>query len=238
MTIGLVLENLTIKRGALTYCHGINLAIPPAEITVLLGPNGAGKTTLLDGIAGKLPVAEGRIFIDGSRIDNLPMHRRSRSGLSYVEQGRNFFGKLTVAENIAVVDRRPQALNEALRLFPQLEQKCHLRASLLSGGEQQMLMIAVALATKPKYLIIDELSLGLSPSIVGDLMQVLTKLSDSGVGILLVEQFVDVALQIGNTAHIVKQGKIVQSKPCSLMLKERDSIIDPYFSASSPISRD
>ncbi len=229
MTEGLLLQSVTMKRRALTYCHSIDMTVPRGEITVLLGPNGAGKTTLLDGIAGKLPIAGGSIRLDGQRIDALPMHRRCQKGLSYVEQGRNFFRRLTVSQNIGVVDRRPAALENALRLFPQLEKKVDLRASLLSGGEQQMLMIAVALATRPEFLLIDELSLGLSSAAVDGLMDALTDLAASGVGILLVEQFVDVALEIGSTAHIMNHGKIVQSGPCDVMLKNRDSVVNPYF---------
>jgi len=229
MTEGLSVENVTIKRGESTLCDSIDLTVARGEITVLLGPNGAGKTTLLDGIAGKLPTAGGTIVLDGQRIDTLPMHRRSRMGLSYVEQGRSFFTQLTVAQNIGVVDLRPEALENAIQLFPQLEEKMNLRANLLSGGEQQMLMIAVALATQPRFLLIDELSLGLSWAAVESLMDVLTDLAVSGVGILLVEQFVDVALQIGQRAHIMNHGKIVQSAPCDVMLKNRESIVDPYF---------
>jgi branched-chain amino acid transport system ATP-binding protein len=229
MTQGLRLENVTVKRGGLTLCHNVDLAVPPGEITVLLGPNGAGKTTLLDCIAGKLSSATGAIRLDGERIDELPMHRRSARGLSYIEQGRNFFSKLTVAQNIAVVDRSPQALAHAFALFPQLEKKSNLKASLLSGGEQQMLMIAVALATRPRYLLIDELSLGLSASAIAALTKVLTSLAKSGMGILVVEQFVDIALRIGSTAHIMHHGKIVQSGSCSAMLNDRNSIIHPGF---------
>jgi branched-chain amino acid transport system ATP-binding protein len=229
MTQGLRLENITVKRGGLTLCHNVDLSVPPGEITVLLGPNGAGKTTLLDCIAGKVRSASGTIHLDGERIDDLPMHRRSARGLAYIEQGRNFFSKLTVAQNIAVVDRSTQALAHAFALFAQLEKKSNLKASLLSGGEQQMLMIAVALATRPRYLLIDELSLGLSASAIAALTKVLTSLAKSGMGILVVEQFVDVALRMGSTAHLMHHGKIVQSGPCSAMLNDRNSIIHPYF---------
>lgn len=225
MTQGLNLENLSVKRGALTMCHNIDLFVPPGEITVLFGPNGAGKTTLLDCIAGKLRPSSGTIQLDGQRIDELAMHRRSDRGLSYIEQGRNFFSRLTVKQNILVVDRSPVALTEAFRLFPQLEKKSNLKASLLSGGEQQMLMIAVALATRPKFLLIDELSLGLSASAIAPLKAALTSLAEAGMGILLVEQFVDLALEIGSTAHVMHQGKIVQSGSCQPMLKDRDSFI-------------
>lgn len=229
MTQGLNVESLTVKRGALTLCHNIDLSVPPGEITVLLGPNGAGKTTLLDCIAGKLRSASGTIHLNGLRIDELPMHRRSERGLSYIEQGRNFFSRLTVAQNIFVVDRSPAALTQTFELFPRLEKKSNLKASLLSGGEQQMLMIAVALATRPQILLIDELSLGLSASAIAPLTTALTSLAEAGMGILLVEQFVDLALRLGSTAHVMHQGKIVQSGSCESMLKDRDSIIFPDF---------
>ena len=140
------------------------------------------------------------------------------------------FSKLTVAQNLAVVDRSRQARERAFELFPRLSGKQNMRAGLLSGGEQQMLIIARALATQPKVLLVDELSLGLAPRTVQTLMEALVSLAASGMGILLVEQFAEMALQIGTTAHIMQRGRIVETESCEALLRDRGSRIrDAFF---------
>lgn len=229
MTGGLEVSGLTLKRGGLTICRDISLVVPEGEITVLLGTNGAGKTTLLDGIAGVIPPADGAVSLQGRRIDALTMHRRAAHGLAYIEQGRSVFARLTVTQNIAVVDRSSSALERAFELFPRLGEKRNARAGLLSGGEQQMLVIARALATGPRLLLVDELSLGLAPKIVSTLMETLAGLASRGVGILLVEQFAAQALAVGTTAHIMQGGRIVRSAPCVDLLSDRAAIEAPYL---------
>ncbi|BDI22525.1 ABC transporter ATP-binding protein [Herbiconiux sp. L3-i23] len=229
MTGGLHVSALTLRRGGLTICRNISLVVPEGEITVLLGANGAGKTTLLDGIAGVIPPADGAVTLQGRRIDTMTMHRRARHGLAYIEQGRSVFGHLTVTQNIAVVDRSPSALRRAFELFPRLAEKRTTRAGLLSGGEQQMLVIARALATRPRLLLVDELSLGLAPMVVNSLMQTLADLASTGVGVLLVEQFAEQALAIGTTAHIMQGGRIVRSAPCVDLLSDRAALAAPYL---------
>ncbi|MGO1173149.1 MAG: ABC transporter ATP-binding protein, partial [Actinomycetaceae bacterium] len=166
MSGALTIEALTVPRGELTICRDVDLEVPEGEITVLLGPNGAGKTTLLDGIAGVLPAESGSVTLAGRRLDRLPVHRRASAGLAYAEQGRSVFSRLTVAQNLAVVDRSRAALTRAFDLFPRLAERRDVRAGLLSGGEQQMLILARALATRPRILMVDELSLGLAPQAV------------------------------------------------------------------------
>ncbi|MFV0432632.1 MAG: ABC transporter ATP-binding protein [Leucobacter sp.] len=216
----LELRGVTVRRGEPTACRDVSLSVPAGEITVLFGANGAGKTTLLDGIAGVLPVS-GEVVLDGERIDRLPMHRRVARGLAYVEQGRSLFSRLTAAQNLAVVDRSRETLERAFALFPRLAGKHDVRAGLLSGGEQQMLMVARALATRPRYLLVDELSLGLAPQVVTVLVETLVKLAADGVGVLLVEQFVETALEVGQTAHIMQRGRIVSSAPCRALRENR-----------------
>ncbi|MGK0722355.1 ABC transporter ATP-binding protein [Leucobacter sp. W1478] len=222
---GLRMDGLTVKRGEFKICRDVTLAVPAGEITVLLGANGAGKTTLLDAIAGVLPADSGTIELDGHRIHAVPPHRRAARGLAYIEQGRTVFSKLTVAQNLAVVDRSRQGRERAFELFPRLADKQNLRAGLLSGGEQQMLIIARALATGPRILLVDELSLGLAPRTTQTLMGTLSSLAASGMGILLVEQFAEMALQIGTTAHIMQRGRIVESESCEVLLRDRGSRI-------------
>lgn len=230
---GLEIENLTVKRGALTICRDIDLAVPLGEITVLLGANGAGKSTLLDGIVGLTPVAGGAIRLSGRRIDGMPVYRRATQGLAYVEQGRSVFSGLTVAQNIAVVDRSRAALEAAFALFPRLVAKRDVRADRLSGGEQQMLVIARALATKPRVLLIDELSLGLAPTVVRTLLDVLAELARQGMGVLLVEQFAEAALRVATTAHIMQGGRIVRAEASTILLHDHASVLSPYFLAGT-----
>lgn len=233
MTGGLKLEGLTVKRGDLAICLDTNFTVPEGEITVLLGANGAGKTTLLDGIAGVLPIASGSVVLGGHQINGMPVHRRAARGLAYIEQGRSVFARLTVAQNLAVVDRSQRALEQAFELFPRLADRQNIRAGLLSGGEQQMLIVARALAAGPRVLLVDELSLGLAPPMVRTLMETLTGLAESGVAILLVEQFAEMALRVGTTAHIMQRGRIVRSARCSTLLKDRVSLVSPYYSGTA-----
>jgi branched-chain amino acid transport system ATP-binding protein len=229
---GLQVEGLTVRRGALTICHDVTLSVPLGEVTVLLGANGSGKSSLLDGIAGLAP-STGTIVLGGSRIDAMPVYRRAAHGLAYVEQGRGAFSSLTVAQNLAVVDRSRTALENAFTLFPQLAERRNVRADRLSGGEQQMLVIARALAARPTVLLLDQLSLGLAPALVRVLLRAVTQLADQGMGILLVEQFTESALRIGTTAHVMQNGRIVRSELCANLLHDKASLAAPYLSSGS-----
>ncbi|MGC5615527.1 ABC transporter ATP-binding protein [Georgenia sp. Z1491] len=229
MTDELRVESLTVRRGDLTICRDVDLVVPRGEITVLLGPNGAGRSTLLDGIAGVLPSASGTISLGGRRIDALPIHRRAAAGLAYVEQGRSVFSRLTVTQNLVVADRSRRTLDRAFDLFPRLALRRDVRAGLLSGGEQQMLVVARALATRPTILMVDELSLGLAPQAVRTLVDALVELAGSGMGILLVEQFVEIALGVGSVAHVMHRGRIVRTESCSALREERSSVLSPYY---------
>lgn len=226
---GLILQDVSVGRGGLPICSDVSLVAPAGEITVLLGGNGAGKSTLLDAVAGLLPLAAGSVSLSGRRLDASPPHRRAARGLAYVEQGRGVFSHLTVAQNLAVVDRSPRALERACELFPALAARRDVRAGLLSGGEQQMLVIARALATRPSMLLVDELSLGLAPRTAHSIMSALAGLAERGTGILLVEQFAEMALRVGTTAHIMRRGRIVRSERCDALLRDRASLLSPYF---------
>jgi len=186
--------------------HGLDLEIHPGKVCALLGPNGAGKTTTLLTLAGDLPALNGRIAING-RDTKAPMHKRARMGLSFVTEERSVFMRLTVAENLRVGRTKRE---RALRLFPELEPLLRRRAGLLSGGEQQMLTLARALARGPKILLIDELSLGLAPLVVARLLEAVRAAADEeGVGILLVEQHVRQALKIADEVLVMRRGEIV-----------------------------
>ena len=206
MSAGLQLRGVTVVRGGLPICREIDLIAEPGQVTVLLGPNGAGKTTLLEAISGVIGVATGTIALGGRELHRLTRDRRARLGLAHVEQGRAVFASLTVAENLLVAGRG--GLPPALELFPELAARRDVRAGLLSGGEQQMLVIARALVRRPRMLLLDELSLGLAPIVVQRLMPVVRRLADSGVGVLLVEQYAALARELGDRAYLLSHGRI------------------------------
>ena len=225
----LIVEGLSAKRGGLTVVRDVSLRAPAGEITVLLGANGAGKSTLLDAIAGVIPVAGGRVLLDGQPIQTLPRDRRARLGLSYVEQGRTAFGRLTVDENLAVVAENAAGVAAAYDWFPELVKRQHVLAQDLSGGEQQMLVIARSLVRNPRVLMIDEMSQGLAPVIVKRLLPVVQKAAAQGIAVLLVEQFANLALGIGNHAHVMTVGQVVLDGDCRDLIHRPEDVRKAYI---------
>ena len=211
----LAVTGLVVNRAGLPVVRGASLEVDPGTITVLLGANGAGKTTLLEGISGAIAVAGGVVALDGTRIDSLRPNRRARLGLAHVEQGRAVYRDLTVDENIEVARHPDAAASDVFELFPELIARRKVRAGLLSGGEQQMLLIGRALASRPRVLLLDEMSLGLAPLIVRRLMSLIRDLAASGLSILLVEQFATLALAIGGRAYVLRRGAIAYAGSCA-----------------------
>jgi branched-chain amino acid transport system ATP-binding protein len=187
----------------------LDLEVHSGAVSVLLGPNGAGKTTTLLTLAGELPAIGGDVTMDGEPAAR-SMHRRARNGMSFVTEERSVFMEMSVEENLRV-GRCDQA--KALGLFPELEPLMKRRAGLLSGGEQQMLTLARALARSPRLLLIDELSLGLAPLVVGRLLEAVRAAADEGVGVLLVEQHVDQALKVADHVYVMERGRVVVRGP-------------------------
>ncbi len=225
---GLRIEGFCVDRAGSPVVHDVDLEVAAGEVTVLLGANGVGKSTLLDGVAGVAPVRSGRLYLDGADIGRRSRRRRVRAGLGYVQQGREVFGDLTVEENLLVAAPR-RRIATAFELFPELQPRAQVAAGLLSGGEQQMLVLARALLGKPRVLIIDELSLGLAPVIVDRVLATVAELAADGLGILLVEQFADRALAFGHQAAVLARGRIVLRGPAAEIRRRPDRLQAAYL---------
>jgi urea transport system ATP-binding protein len=186
------------------------------EVTVVLGRNGVGKTTLLKSLMGVVPVKTGRVLLDGADITRATSYERVRRGIGYVPQGREIFGRLTVEENLrmglATKGGRAAIPAELFELFPVLRQMIHRRGGDLSGGQQQQLAIARALAAGPKLLMLDEPTEGIQPSIIKEIGRVIRMLADRGtMAIVLVEQYYDFAAELADQYLVMERGEIVQS---------------------------
>jgi branched-chain amino acid transport system ATP-binding protein len=221
--------------GPLTVVRDLDLTVGEGEIVGLLGRNGAGKTTTLLGMAGYLQSVTGSVTIDGTEL-NGPVHRRTASLLGIVLEGRSVFPTLSVAQNLTIAG---VGSKEAMALFPELENRLRVAAGMLSGGEQQMLALARAMARKPRVLLIDELSFGLAPILCDRLFGVLRGIAhQTGMGVLLVEQHIHYAEAACDRVLVMSEGRI-QMDTTSAGLVERESEIeklylsDPYSQAES-----
>ncbi|EIV92862.1 ABC transporter ATP-binding protein [Frankia sp. QA3] len=224
---GLRLEAVRVDRGGFPVVHGVDLVAPAGEVTVLLGPNGAGKTTLMEAVSGVVRVVSGTVNLGGRVLTRASRVARVRAGLSHVEQGRTVFADLTVEENLEIAGAG--GYDRARALFPELASRRNVRAGLLSGGEQQMLVLARAIAREPAMILVDELSLGLAPVIVKRLIPVVRALADEGVGVLLVEQFAADALSIGDSAYLLNRGTIVHHGPAEVLAEQPELLRRAYF---------
>lgn len=212
--------------------HDVDISVRRGEVVALLGANGAGKTTTLLTLAGELPLLRGEVAIDGI-VTKAPLFKRARNGLTFVTEEKSVFMGLSTRDNLRVagVD-----LDEALTLFPELERRLHIRGGLLSGGEQQMLTLARALARKPRVLLADELSMGLAPLIVKRLLEAVRAAADqSGAAVLLVEQHVRKALRYADRAYVMRRGRIELSGTAAELRSRINEIEDQYLSTSAQL---
>jgi branched-chain amino acid transport system ATP-binding protein len=232
MDDGLSIQNVDVKRGELTVVRDVSISCKPGQVTVLLGSNGAGKSTLLDAISGVIPVDRGTVELDGAPIHKLSRDRRASRGLAYVEQGRSIFAGLTVDENLAVASRT-RDISRAFELFPALAERRTTTAQMLSGGEQQMLVLARAVLSEPKVLLIDEMSQGLAPVIVKRLMPFVQTAAEAGIAVLLVEQFASLALSIGTYAYVLSVGRVMLEGSCRELLERPDDLRRAYLQGGS-----
>jgi len=218
-------SDVAVNYGAAAAVSDVHLRIDAGELVVVVGPNGAGKSTLINAMAGLHAVASGRLVVDGHDITREPPHRFCDRGIAIVPEGRRLFANLTVRENLELGSYRAEARRtraESLRrvcaLFPLLGERMNAPAGALSGGQQQMVAIGRALMAHPRYLLLDEPSLGLSPMIAHDLFRAIREVNAEGVAVLLVEQNVAAALAIARRAYVLEEGRIVaEGEPRQLM---------------------
>jgi branched-chain amino acid transport system ATP-binding protein len=208
------IEELCVPRGGRPVLHDVSIEIPPGEVTALLGPNGAGKSTLVLAVAGAVRPTSGRVLLGTEDLAKRRPERVRRAGVAVVPEGRRLLPDLTVADNLRVAtyalskDEAAAGIAYAVELFPELERRWDASARSLSGGEQQMVVLAQALTSRPKVLLVDELSLGLAPVVVKRLVPTLEAVAASGVGVLLIEQFANVALGLAKGANVLEGGRI------------------------------
>jgi branched-chain amino acid transport system ATP-binding protein len=227
----LAAEKLTTGYNSVPALHDFDISLRAGEVTAMLGPNGAGKTTALLGLVGLLPALEGTVTALGQRVTSRRTAKLARAGIVLVPDDRGIFAELTVAEHFRIAGPTPpKRVEMVLDRFPALRGLTHRRAGLLSGGEQQMLAIAKALLSEPKVLMVDEMSLGLAPVIVQEMLPGIRDLAKAeGIAVLLVEQHVAIALSVSDRALVLNQGRIVLEGDASALAADPARVEAAYF---------
>jgi branched-chain amino acid transport system ATP-binding protein len=226
--VPLAAAGLTSGYGLFPVIHEIDLELRAGEVVALMGPNGAGKSTTLRTLAGGLAATKGTVLLDGVPT-RAPMHRRARRGIAYIPEERAVFKRLSCRSNLRLGD---SDIDEALRIFPELAARLDVAGGLLSGGEQQMLVLGRALSRRPRVILADELSLGLAPLVVEKLLAALRVAADNGTAVLVVEQHVRNVLGIADRAHVMRRGRIELTDSAANMLNRIDEIEQTYFHIS------
>lgn len=222
---------LHVHYGSAHVLHGVSLEADAGQIVCLIGRNGAGKSTTLKAIIGLAPATSGEVALEGRRIDALPAHRIARMGVAYVPEDRRPFGSLTVEENVRVAAQaspraEPGGVGEALAFFPVLAERAGQRAGSLSGGEQQMLVIARALVARPRLILLDEPTEGLAPGLVRAIRDGILQTRAHGLSILLVEQNLSLALAVGDYFYVLSRGRIAFEGSSAELLAREDVIAE------------
>jgi branched-chain amino acid transport system ATP-binding protein len=209
----LEVEGVYVSYGGMRALSDVSLRVPEGTVVALLGPNGAGKSTLLRAVSGLVRPEAGRICVRGVRVDRRPAHATARMGVVHVPEGRGIFPSLSVQENLEMcryaVGDDVDPVSGATAMFPALGQRLRQLAGSLSGGEQQMLALSRAIVSKPRLLMVDEISMGLAPIIVQQLFDVLRQRARAGTSLLLVEQYIDAALELADYVYVLDKGRIV-----------------------------
>ena len=231
----LTVKDLEVYYGMIQAIKGISFDVNEGEVIALIGANGAGKTTILHTITGLVNAKHGSIEYEGRELTKIPAHKIVSLGMAHVPEGRRIFAELTVLENLkmgAFTRKDPKEIEESIQMvyrrFPRLEERKNQIGGTLSGGEQQMLAIGRALMSKPKIILMDEPSMGLSPLFVSEIFSIIKEISASGTTVLLVEQNAKKALAIANRAYVLETGNIVLSGDAKEMMNN-DSIKKAYL---------
>lgn len=228
----LAVEHLDVSYGPSQALFDLSLDVAAGSVTAILGANGAGKSTLARTVSGLVPAASGRVTFDGVVVTGQPAHNIRKLGLTYIPEGRGIFPGLSVIDNLRMAvaqekrGERAQAINRATELFPVLGQRIAQRAGSLSGGEQQMLALARALAVPPRLIIADEMSLGLAPMVAESVFRSLADAARSGITVVLIEQFVHRALAMADSCIILTRGRVGWSGPAAEAGQE---VLDRYL---------
>lgn len=233
----LSVEDLDVHYASVQALFGVTIEIPEGGVVAVLGANGAGKSTFARAASGLVPSTKGTMTFDGQDITKAKPHEIRRAGLVHIPEGRGIFPGLSVNENLRMAvrrvgkpDQRKSAIDHAYDLFPQLAERRTQRAGTLSGGEQQMLALARALAVPPKLIIADEMSLGLAPLVVDFVFDSIERAAQTGVTIVLIEQFVHRALGLASQCVILKQGSVAWTGPAEQAHQE---VLDRYLGESA-----
>lgn len=231
----LEVKDLEVYYGVIQAIKGISFEVNQGEVIALIGANGAGKTTTLHTITGLLSPAKGHVIFEGTDITKVPAHKIVSMGMAHVPEGRRVFAELSVYENLKMgaYTRKDKAeieesLSNIYKRFPRLEERKNQMAGTLSGGEQQMLAMGRALMSRPKIILMDEPSMGLSPILVNEIFDIIRSVSESGTTVLLVEQNAKKALSIADRAYVLETGKIVLQGNAKDLLED-DSIKKAYL---------
>jgi branched-chain amino acid transport system ATP-binding protein len=231
----LKIDGLRVARGGHPVLHGISLEVPQGQVTTLLGPNGAGKSTMVLAVGGVLRATGGEVSVNGTALTRMRPEQIRASGVAIVPEGRRLLPDLTVEENLRVAtyslgrEEAKAGITYATELFPHLETRWKAAARTLSGGEQQMVVLAQALVSRPKFMLVDELSLGLAPVVVQRLIPALEEAAAQGVGVLLIEQFVHVALGLAQGAYVLENGRIVYEGTAADLKANPDKLHSAYL---------
>jgi branched-chain amino acid transport system ATP-binding protein len=233
--MSVVISDLSVRRGGKLVIDGLSLVLEPGKITALLGPNGAGKSSLVLALAGVLPIEKGVVQVGGKAMAGQAPEAIRAAGLAAVPEGHRVLSGMSVHDNLLAAGFghsagvAAQAVEDVYGIFPELAERKAQKAGSMSGGQQQMLALGQALVARPKFILADEMSLGLSPLIVKRLMGVVVKLAEQGTGILLIEQFTHIALRIAHHANVMSRGRISFSGAPQQLIDEPEILHRAYL---------
>ncbi len=235
------LEQVSVARSGRTVVSGVSLSIPPGEVTTLLGPNGAGKSSLVLAVGGVLRPTGGKVMLGERDLTGMRPERIRLAGVAIVPEGRRLLSALTVEDNLRIATyplRRSEAkagIAYALELFPELGRRWNVPARSLSGGEQQMVVLAQALVSAPRTILVDELSLGLAPVVVQRLVPAIESVAERGAGVLLIEQFAQLALSLAKAAYVLEGGRIRYKGTADELKLHPDVLHSAYLSGADVV---